>query len=220
MTPELIEIGLVAFTTFFATMGPIEVAAIFAGLTAEVPAAHRRRMALKGILIATGILFVFAFFGQDVLFYMGISLSSLKTAGGILLLLVGIKMVFAIPNTINTTTEEEVQEAATRQDISVFPLATPLIAGAGTMGAVVLMMAKADGDPLQQAVVLGALTSCLVLSFICLLSAAQLHKVLGITGLNVISRVVGVLLTALAVQFIFDGIGGSGLLSALPHSPS
>lgn len=220
MPPELLEIALVAFTTFFATVGPVDVAAIFAGLTAGVPASYRRKMAIKGVAISVGILLLFAVFGQDVLFYMGISIAALKTAGGILLLLVGINMVLAQTSGMTSTTEDEALEAANRQDISVFPLATPLIAGPGTIGAVVLMMAKAEGDLMQQATVIGALMACLLLTFICLLTATQLQRFLGITGLNVISRIMGVLLTALAVQFIFDGIAGSGLLSGISHPPS
>ncbi|WNK01522.1 MarC family protein [Thalassospiraceae bacterium LMO-JJ14] len=215
ISPKVIETGLVAFTTFFAVIGPIDVAAIYAGLTAGMPAAHRRRTAIKGVLVATGILLAFAFFGKSVLGYLGITLASLKTAGGILLLLVGINMVLAHSSGISSTTDDEAEEAAHRTDISVFPLATPLIAGAGTMGAVVLLMADAHGDTLRTAAVLGALLANLCLSMIFLLMATQIQKLLGVTGLNVISRVVGVLLTALAVQFIFDGIRGSNLLQGI-----
>lgn len=213
ISPKVIETGLVAFTTFFAVIGPIDVAAIFAGLTAGMPAAHRRRTAVRGVLIATGILLLFAFFGRSVLGYLGITLASLKTAGGILLLLVGINMVLAKSSGISSTTADEAEEASHRADISVFPLATPLIAGAGTMGAVVLLMADAHGDILRTTAVLGALILNLGISLVLLLMATQIQKLLGVTGLNVISRVIGVLLTALAVQFIFDGIRGNFLLS-------
>ncbi|MEQ8321068.1 MAG: MarC family protein [Rhodospirillales bacterium] len=213
LSPKVIETGLVAFTTFFAVIGPIDVAAIYAGLTAGMPSAQRRRTAIKGVLVAAGILLAFAFFGKSVLSYLGITLASLKTAGGILLLLVGINMVLAHSSGISSTTEEEAEESSHRTDLSVFPLATPLIAGAGTMGAVVLLMADAHGDTLRTAAVLGALLANLGLSLMFLLMATQIQKLLGVTGLNVISRVVGVLLTALAVQFIFDGIRGSNLLN-------
>lgn len=213
MNPEIIETALVAFTTFFATIGPVDVAAIYAGLTAGTPAKHRRTMAIKGVVIASIILLSFALFGAGILSYMGISLAALKTSGGILLLLVGINMVLAQSSGISTTTADEAQEATTRHDLSVFPLATPLIAGPGAMGATVLFMAKYEGDIVLQATVLGALGVILLMSLVCLLMATQLHRILGITGLNVISRIVGVLLTALAVQFIFDGIDASGLLS-------
>ena len=212
MAPEIIETALVAFTTFFATVGPVDIAAIYAGLTAGMPAKNRRSMAVKGTLIASFILLMFALFGASVLAYMGITLAALKTSGGILLLLVGINMVLAKPSGINSTTAVEAEEAAHRQDISVFPLATPLLAGPGAIGAVVLFMAKYEGNITLQATVLASLAATMLLALVCLLMATQLQRVLGVTGLNVISRMVGVLLCALAVQFIFDGIGASGLL--------
>jgi multiple antibiotic resistance protein len=213
ITPEIIETALVALTTFFATIGPVDIAAIYAGLTTEVPANARRAMAAKGVIIASIILLAFALFGADVLAYMGITLAALKTSGGILLLLVGINMVLAHPTGITTTTADEATEAAAKQDISVFPLATPLIAGPGAIGAIVLFMAKYEGNFTLQVTVVGSMVAILLLTLVCLLMATQLHRILGVTGLNVISRIVGVLLTALAVQFIFDGIGASGLLS-------
>ncbi len=215
LTPKVIETGLVAFTTFFAVVGPIDVAAIFAGLTAGMPAKHRQRTAVKGVLIAGTILLLFAFFGKPLLGYLGITLSSLKTAGGILLLLVGINMVLAKSSGISSTTSDEAEEASHKEDISVFPLATPLIAGAGTMGAVVLLMADADGDTMRTAAVVVALLANLSLTLIFLLMATQIQRLLGVTGLNVISRVVGVLLTSLAVQFIFDGIRGNLVITGL-----
>lgn len=209
--PEVIETGLVAFTTFFAVVGPIDVSAVYAGLTAGMPPKQRRKTAIKGVIIASVILLLFAFFGKPLLNYLGITLASLKTAGGVLLLLVGINMVFATSSGISSTTDDETEEATHRNDISVFPLATPLIAGAGTMGAVVLLMANAEGDPLKSTAVVVALLANLTLTLIFLLMASQIQKLLGVTGLNVISRVMGVLLTALAVQFIFDGIRASNL---------
>lgn len=213
MSPELLEITLISFTTFFATMGPINVAAVYAGLTAGIPENYRRKMAYKSVLVATGILLVFALLGNDAIHYMGISLAALKTSGGILLLLIGINMVLANSTGINSTTDDEEEEAATRQDISVFPLATPLIAGAGSMGSAVLMMAKAEGNILHQTAVIGTMLVVLLMVLGALLMATKIQKLIGITGLNVVSRVVGVLLTALAVQFMFDGIADSGLLS-------
>ncbi len=213
MDPVLLETGLVAFTTFFATTGPIDVAAIFAGLTAGQATPQVRATAFKGVAVATGILMAFALFGNGVLTYMGITLAALRTAGGILLLLIGINLVLARPSGILTTTKDEAAEAVNKPDISVFPLATPLIAGPGTMGAVILLMAEASGNIQLQAVVIGALIAVLTLSLALLLAAAQVQRLFGVTGLNVVSRIMGVVLTALAVQFIFDGIKGSGLIS-------
>jgi len=137
----------------------------------------------------------------------------LRTAGGILLLLIAIDLVFARHSGGTSTTSEENEEAASRPDISVFPLATPLIAGPGSIGAVVLLIANAEGDRLQYLSVLVALGAILLLTFLLMLTAVHIQKLLGVTGVHVVSRIVGVLLAALAVQFIFDGLAASGLFN-------
>jgi len=213
MPEAAVETALVAFTTFFATIGPVDVAAIYAALTTSASPSQRRRMAMKGSLIAASILLVFLLFGNNLLTYMGIGLPALRTAGGILLLLIGIKLVFAEPSGSTSTTEDETKEAEAKDDVSVFPLATPLIAGPGAMGAGILLMSNTHGDVKLGAVVVSAMLSVVFITFILLLVATQVQRLLGVTGLQVISRVFGVLLAALAVQFIFDGLKGSGLLS-------
>jgi multiple antibiotic resistance protein len=121
--------------------------------------------------------------------------------------------VFARNSGSTTTTDEENREAAGKADISVFPLATPLIAGPGTISATMLLMAEARGDHLQMAIVVLVLLGVLALTLALMLVATQVQRLLGVTGLHVVSRVIGVLLAALAVQFIFDGIGASGILA-------
>ena len=116
-------------------------------------------------------------------------------------------------NTSAWLTEEEEKEAQSKQDISVFPLATPLIAGPGSMGAVILLMANAEGAPVLQAIVIAALVAVLLITLAMLLVASKLQQLFGVTGMHVVTRVFGVLLSALAVQFIFDGISQSGLLA-------
>lgn len=207
-------LAFVAFTTFFATIGPVDVAAMYAGMTARHEPGHARTMAAKGVLIGSALLMLFAFGGNLALVHLGIGLPALRTAGGILLLLVAIDMVFAKPSGSTSTTKDETDEAMHKADISVFPLATPLIAGPAAMGAAVLLMADAGDDWGRKAVVLGALAANLTLAFVLLMMASWIKKFLGVTGLNVISRVVGVLLAALAVQFMFDGVASSGLLGA------
>lgn len=206
------DTAAIALATFFATIGPLDVAAIFAALTASAPPSHRRSMAVRGALIGGGILLVFALTGEILLTSFGISLAALRTAGGILLLLIGIDMVFARSSGGTSTTEEEEREAMSKSDISVVPLATPLIAGPGAMGAAILLMAGASGDLVQQAVVLGSLLAIVLLTLVLLLLANKVHRLLGVTGMHVVTRVFGVLLCALAVQFVFDGIDQSGLL--------
>lgn len=206
------ETFIIAFATFFATIGPVDVSFMFAALTAGIPVSERRSMALRGIAIATVILCAFAFLGEGLLSTMGISLAALRTAGGILLLLIGIEMVFARTSGATSATDDETEEAESKRDISVFPLATPLIAGPGAMGAATLLMANAEGDPMHKAAVIAGLLAVLLLTSALLLMATQVQRLLGVTGMHVVSRVFGVLLSALAVQFIFDGIAQSGLL--------
>lgn len=209
----MIETAVVAFTTFFATIGPLDVAAVFVAMTPDESPQARRAMVIRGVAIAAVILITFALAGRPLLAALGISLASLRVAGGILLLLIAIDMVFARSSGGTSTTDEEEQEATTRKDISVFPLATPLIAGPGAMGAAILLTADTEGEFMLQAIVLAALLAVLLITFLGLLVANQVVKFFGVTGLHVISRVFGVLLTALAVQFIFDGIDQSGLLN-------
>jgi len=210
----MIETAGLALATFFATISPIDIAPVFAALTANETPQYKRLMAIRATLIATGILLVFALVGELLLASLGITLAALRTAGGVLLLLIAIDMVFARSSGITSTTEEEELEATLKQDISIFPIATPLIAGPGAMGAAILLMANAEGDLILQAIVIGSLLAILLLTGITLLLAGKIQHVLGVTGMNVISRVIGVLLAALAVQFIFDGVKQSGLFVA------
>ncbi|TVP82106.1 MarC family protein [Thioalkalivibrio sp.] len=208
----MIDVAIVAFTTFFVTVGPVDVAVVYAALTPKHTPAARQKMALRATVVATIILLGFALLGETLLSWLGISLPALRTAGGILLLLIGIDMVFARQSGGVSATESETREASGRADISVFPLATPLIAGPGAMGAAILLMAGTSGDTLHQATVLAMLLLVLLLTFLCLLAAVRIQHLLGVTGAQVLTRILGVLLCALAVQFVFDGIAESGIL--------
>ena len=172
-------------------------------------------MAIRGTLVASLILLVFALLGDFLLRSLGISLAALQVAGGILLLLIGIDMVFARSSGGTGTTLEETSAAVEKQDISIFPLATPLIAGPGTMSATILLMANLKGQLLAEVVVFMALLVVLLLTLVLLLVAGKVQRLFGVTGMHVVSRVFGVLLTALAVQFMFDGLLQSGLLAGL-----
>lgn len=208
------ETAAITLATFFATIGPIDVAAIFAALTSHATLQYRRKMAVRGILIAASILITFALVGEVLLTSLGISLAALRTSGGILLLLIGIDLVFARSSGGTSTTEDEVQEATGKKDISVFPIATPLVAGPGAMGAAILLMANTEGNLMLQATVIASLLVVLLTTLVALLLASKIQQYLGVTGMHVISRVMGVLLSALAIQFIFDGIKQSGLLGS------
>jgi multiple antibiotic resistance protein len=203
---------VVAFASLFALMDPLGNAVIYAGLTTNNTRKQRRKIAVKGVFIATMIILTFILLGDTFLERMGISLAALRTSGGILLLLLGIDMVFARHSGGGTATKDETSEAQQSSDISVFPLATPLIAGPGPIGICILMMASAQGDWNKMFGLLSAIGVLMLITLSLLLMASQIQKILGLTALNAISRILGILITALSVQFIFDGLKDSGLL--------
>ncbi|NNG03825.1 MAG: NAAT family transporter [Inquilinus sp.] len=209
----MIELAVTAAIAFAVTIDPIGVGAMFAGLTRSADGPHRRHMAVKGAAIATAILLVFAVGGELLMGLLGISFAALRIAGGILLLLLAIDMVFARPSGIRTVTEPESAEAGHRDDISVFPLAIPLIAGPGAITSTLLLMGKAEGDLRHQAVVLGVLVAVLLATLLVLLFASAVSRLFGVTGINVLNRVLGVLLSALACQFVLDGVAESGVIA-------
>lgn len=202
----MLKTAAVAFATFFATIGPVDLAAILPALTPGVTSARRRSIAVRAVCIAGILLFCFTLFGNRLLEYLGISLPAMRIAGGILLLLFGITMVFGRQTGSSRSTSEETTEAVQKTDIAVFPLATPLIAGPASMGAAVLLSAGAAGDVMTQIGILAGLTAVLALTLILFFVSDQVQKLLGVTGQHVVSRTAGVLLTALAVQFILDGV--------------
>jgi multiple antibiotic resistance protein len=203
---------LLALSTFFATIGPADLVLVFAALTEKFTTKERRVMALRGTLIATGILIFFAVFGQALLKLFGITIPALRIAGGVLLLLISIDMVFARHSGGTGTTPEEENEAMKRPDISVFPLATPLIAGPGAISAVILLSTAEGAFTAGWFFVVGAMLAILVVCYAAMLVAIPIQRLLGLTGLAVVSRVVGVLLAALAIQFLIDGIKTSGIM--------
>ena len=195
-----------AFVTFFVVIDPVGVVPIFAGLTARHTSAERRRTAIRGVLIATGVLLAFALGGQWLLGHLGVGLPAFRIAGGILLLLLSIDMLMARPSGLRSTTPPEESEAQEREDVSVFPLAIPLLAGPGAMTSVVLLLGAASGDAVLQAAVLAVMAGVLASTLVLFLAADRIIRILGVTGINVVSRVMGVLLAALAVQFVVDGV--------------
>jgi multiple antibiotic resistance protein len=205
---------LLALSTFFATLGPFDLILVYAALTERSTRAERQTFALRGALIATGILLFFAVFGQALLGLFGITLPALRIAGGILLLLISIDMVFARHSGGTGTTPEEENEARQRPDISVFPLATPLIAGPGAISAIILLATAEGAFSTGWFLVIGAMLVILAVCYAAMLVAIPIQRLLGITGLAVVSRVVGVLLAALAMQFLIDGINSAGIFGA------
>lgn len=202
-----------AFIILLVVVDPIGVAPIFGALVQGGSDAYKRRMAVQGTVLAATILALFGVVGAQLLALLGIGLPAFRIAGGLLLLLLAIDMVFARHSGLRSTTVREQQEAETRQDISVFPLAFPLIAGPGSITTVILLVGQSRADPWALLGLAAVLTLVLALTLLCLLLAPRIMRVLGETGTNVVSRILGVLLSALAVQFVLDGLAAGLLLS-------
>ncbi len=205
-----------AFVTLFVVIDPPGCAPIFAGLTQRATPQHRRSMALRATMVASVILLVFAFLGKPLLSALGISLDAFRVAGGVMLFMIALDMVFEKRTERREHRAEKVTKDAEAQhhdmaqeDISVFPMAMPMIAGPGSIATVMLLMSKSAGVPYGHAAVLSALAANLVLNLLALLAAGPLLKLIGKTLTTVITRLLGVLLAALAAQFIFDGIRGA-----------
>lgn len=196
-----------AFITLFVVIDPPGCAPIYAGLTKGADAAQRRNMAIRASVIALVILLVFALFGEDLLRALHIELDSFRIAGGLMLFWIAWEMVFEK----RTQRREERAERATREhveDVSVFPMAMPMLAGPGAIAAIMLLMNEADGLE-QSLVVLAALASVLVLTMGALIAAGPMIRLLGDRVEAVITRLLGVLLAALAAQYVIDGLRGA-----------
>lgn len=197
------------FVVLFVVVEPVSLVPMFGALTRGASVRYRRKMALKSTLIAAIILLLFAVSGNWFLGAMGISLDAFKIAGGLLLFMISLDMVFARQSGVRSTTVREQEEARYKEDISVFPLAFPLIAGPGAMATVLLLVGETDQNTLLFAGFIGVLVLVLLLTLAFMLMTPLVMRVLGVTGANVISRLLGVVLVALSVQYVIDGVRGS-----------
>jgi multiple antibiotic resistance protein len=208
----MIELFLSAFVTLFVVIDPPGCAPIYAGLTKGATVAQSRSMAVRACAIATLILLIFALFGQNLLGALHIELDSFRIAGGIMLFMIAIDMVFEKRTQRREERAEKVaaQNAGTPEveDISVFPMAMPMLAGPGAIAAVMLLQNEADG-PEETMVVLAALGGVMVLTMLALMAASPLMKLVGARVEAVITRLLGVLLAALAAQYVIDGLRSS-----------
>ncbi len=201
----MIELFISSFITFFVVIDPPGCAPIYASLTSDAPPRDRRIMAIRAIFVAAIILLVFALFGEQMLGALGISLDSFRIAGGIMLFLIALEMVFEKRTERREDRAQEIIEQPEIEDVSIFPMAMPMIAGPGSIAAVMLLTSQNDGID-NAMIILGALGSVLLLTLIGLLAAGPLMRILGNKVEAVITRVLGVLLGALAVQFVVDGL--------------
>jgi multiple antibiotic resistance protein len=201
----MIELFVSAFVTFFVVIDPPGCAPIFASLTGGAAAAHRRAMAVRSVLIAAAILLFFGLLGEDLLRTLGISLAAFRIAGGIMLFLIALEMVFEKRQERRENRANEINARPEQEDISVFPMAIPMIAGPGSIASIMLLMSRSDGLN-ESLVVLGALGAILALTLLALLAAGPIMRVLGTKVEGMITRILGVILAALAAQFVIDGI--------------
>lgn len=195
-----------AFVTLFVVIDPIGLTPVFIALTPGMTAQQRRAIAIRATLIAAGLLFLFAFLGEQVLGFIGISMPAFRIAGGILLFLTALDMLFER----RTKRREGQADAEDMPDPSVFPMAIPLIAGPGAIASIILLTGEAEGA-VGMASVLLVMVAVLALAFLFFLSANLIERVLGKTGIVVVTRLLGMLLAALSVQFVLDGIRGFGM---------
>ena len=201
----MIELFTSAFITFLVIIDPPGCAPIFASLTAGTDAAHRRRMAVRSCLVAWCILLFFALLGEPLLSHMGISLSAFRLAGGIMLFIIALEMVFEKRTERREERAEEILGTPEADDISVFPMAIPMIAGPGSIASIMLLNARANGLP-ESLVVLGAMSLVMLLTMVALLAAGPLMRFVGAKIEAMITRILGVILAALAAQFVLDGL--------------
>jgi multiple antibiotic resistance protein len=207
----MFETFLTAFTTFFAVIGPIDTAVLLAALTPNMTREERRGIAVKAVFIATVIILLFALFGGPVLKQLGVSLAALQTAGGIILFIIALEMTLSkrpAPVALTHKESEEAEDKAERHaEIAVFPLATPLLAGPGAMTSAIVLAAGTHGDFSLLGAVIAGIIAVMAVTLVLLLTAQEVHQWIGVTARKVIVRVFGVLLAALAVQSIFNGLG-------------
>ncbi|MBT8418419.1 MAG: MarC family protein [Silicimonas sp.] len=204
MSPELAPY-VTAFVTLFVIIDPIGLVPVFAALTQGQSVQKRRQIALRACLIAIGLLTVFGLLGDSVLSFVGISMPAFRIAGGVLLFLTALDMLFE-----RRGKRREGQTQPNEEDPSVFPLAIPLIAGPGAIATMILLAGQEGADWSWILAVHVVMAAVILLTFLMFLTAAPMERLLGPVGINVVTRLLGMLLAALSVQFVLDGLADFG----------
>ena len=198
---------ITAFATLFVVIDPPGLVPLFIALTQGMTAAERRAMARRACIIAAVLLTLFGLTGEAVLGFIGISMPAFRIAGGILLFLTALDMLFE-----RRTQRREGQKSEPDHDPSVFPLATPLIAGPGAIASIILLIGEGGPGWGPTLAVMGLTYAMILVTFLFLLASPPLERMLGRTGTVVITRLLGMLLAALSVQFVIDGVRQTGLV--------
>lgn len=220
MSTDVLALSLVSFSAIFFVVDPLSAVPFFLAMTREHTAEERRETALRAAVAAALVLSTFALTGAWIFKLLGIGLPAFKVAGGVVLLLLALDMIRTQPSKTRIT-EGEVTAGADKEDIAIVPLAMPLLAGPGSIATAIVLMAKARSGPWWHALpVLGAIALTCVAAYLILASATRTEKLLGPTGLAILERAAGLLLVAIAVQFMMDGLGeglpGLAGLAGLP----
>ena len=201
----MIELFGSALVTFLVIIDPPGCAPIFASLTRGTSLQHRRAMAVRSSLIAWAILMFFALLGRPMLHALGISLASFRIAGGVMLFMIALDMVFERRTQRRESRAQSIEGTPEAEDISVFPMAIPMIAGPGSIASAMLWVSRAD-DSLEVVIVLAAISVVIVLTMLALLASGAIMKLIGPRMEAMITRILGVILAALAAQFVIDGL--------------
>lgn len=200
-----------SFVTLFLVIDPVGTTPIFIALTQGMPAGRRRVIAVRSCVIAAGILTIFGVFGNAVLDLLGISLPAFRIAGGMLLFLIAVDMLF---ERRSQRREDRMQDDEAGHDLAVFPLATPLIAGPGAIAAMILLTTKGEADWQQSVEAHAVMAAVILVVLVLFMLAPPIERVLGRTGIVVVTRLLGMLLAALSVQLVLDGFTAIGALPA------
>lgn len=201
-----IKFALTAFATAFTIIDPIGMIPLTLTATVSMPPQRRTKIVDQAVIVAAVVMLVMGVIGHPLLNYLGITLAAFLIAGGILLFLIAIDMLFARP-TRTKRTEEEERDAALAENPAVFPLAIPMIAGPGTIATVMMLVNLAHGNGPRLITVLVANAVALLITWLFMRGAAKFQHVIGTTGIHVVTRVLGIILAALAVQFVLNGLG-------------
>jgi multiple antibiotic resistance protein len=201
-----VDIALTAFVTLFVVIDPVSTTPIFVALTMGMAPAERRRIAVRAVAIGLGLLVLFGIAGESLLDLVGIEMPAFRIAGGLLLYLTALEMLFGRRGERRGKSAEQ-----PTPDPSVFPLAIPLIAGPGAFATIILLMGQHQGNLAAQAAVLGMMLGVMAITYALFMAAGPIERLLGPTGINVVTRLLGMLLAALAVQFVMDGLQDFGV---------
>jgi multiple antibiotic resistance protein len=206
MTREVLSLCIVSLSAMFFVVDPLAAIPFFLAMTRDDDAAKRRETALRAAVTAGTVLAVFALAGELIFRLLGISMGAFRVAGGVVLLLLALDMIRTQPSRTRIT-EGEVEAGAGKEDIAIVPLAMPLLAGPGSIATAIVLMASTRGGPWWHKLpVLGAILVTAAASYLILAGAARTERVLGRTGLSILERAAGLLLVAVAVQFMLDGL--------------